>query len=138
MDFQQWKAALVSEIETAAQSRAETAQGGTDDPRIETSQKALFDLAEQVRDLPADDPALKALFNEEVELANVLRAPVGEPEGRYREAKEELLLAYGIDHPPFASAEEFLRVLRGTVDETISEYRLRVSGPHSSGGGRKD
>lgn len=126
MNFQQWKAALISEIETAAESRAEIAQGATDDPRIEASQKALFDLAEKVRALPAENAALKALFNEETELANVMRAPAGEPESRYHEAKEELLQAYGIEHPLFATAEEFLRVLRGQVDETISEYRLRV------------
>ena len=126
MEFQEWKAALISEIETAAQSRAETAQGNADDPRIESSQKALFDLAEQLKALPADHAPFMALFNEEAELANVMRAPVGEPENRYQEAKEVLLQAYGIDHEPFASADQFLAALRNRVDETISEYRLRV------------
>ena len=59
---------MISEIETAAESRAETAQGNADDPRIETSQKALFDLAEQLKALPADHAPFMALFNEEAEL----------------------------------------------------------------------
>lgn len=126
MDFQQWKTALISEIETSAESRAEIAQSKVDDPAMATSQAALFALADKVRALPADNVALKALYQEETELANVLRAPTGEPESRYREAKEELLAAYGLDHPPFGSVDEFLGVLRGKVDETISEYRLRV------------
>ena len=126
MEFKEWKAALISELETAAESRAETAQGNADDPRIETSQKALFDLAEQLKGLPADHAPLIALFNEETELANVMRATAGEPENRYHDAKEALLQAYGIDHEPFASADQFLAVLRDRVDETISEYRLRV------------
>ena len=76
--------------------------------------------------MPAEHAPLKVLFNEETELANVMRASVGEPENRYREAKEALLQAYGIDHEPFTSADQFLDVLRNRVDETISEYRLRV------------
>jgi hypothetical protein len=126
MEFKAWKAALVDEIETAAEARAETAQGNVDDPRIEASQKALFELAEQLRALPADHPPLIALFNEESELANVIRATAGEPENRYHDGKEVLLQAYGLDHEPFASADQFLTVLRDRVDETISEYRLRV------------
>lgn len=126
MNFQQWKAALISEIEMAADARAEMAQAKPAESGLAASQKALFELADQVRALPADDAGLKALFNEEAELANITRAPMGEPENRYREAKEELLRAYGIDHAPFKSTDEFLAVLRGKVDETISEYRLRV------------
>ena len=34
--------------------------------------------------------------------------------------------AYGIDHEPFEDADQFLKVLRDRVDETISEYRLRA------------
>jgi hypothetical protein len=41
---------LINEIETAA-GRAEQALADPDDPRIEKSQKALFDLAEQLRAL---------------------------------------------------------------------------------------
>ena len=126
MEFQEWKAALIAEIEMAAESRAEMAQGSADEARIEASQRALFDLAEQLRQLPADHAPLKALFNEESELANVMRAAAGEPEHRFHEAKEALLQAYGLDHEPFASADQFLAVLRDRVDETISEYRLRV------------
>ena len=126
MDFQSWKAALINEIETAAEGRAEKALADPDDPRIEKSQKALFDLAEQLRALPPDHATLKALFNEETELGNLMRATVGEPEGRYHDAKEDLLAAYGIDHEPFENADQFLKVLRDRVDETISEFRLRA------------
>jgi hypothetical protein len=126
MEFEAWKTALIDEIETAAEGRAEKALADPDDPRIEKSQKALFDLAEQLRALPSDHATLKALFSEETELCNLMRATVGEPEGRYHDAKEDLLRAYGIDHEPFENGDEFLKVLRDRVDETISEYRLRA------------
>ena len=126
MDFQSWKAALIDEIETAAEGRAAKAFVDPADPLIEKSQKALYDLAEQLRALPPDHALLKALFNEETELGNLMRARVGEPEGRYYGAKEDLLAAYGIDRQPFETADQFLRVLRDRVDETISEFRLRA------------
>ena len=126
MEFEAWKTALIDEIETAAEGRAEMALAGPDDPQIEKSQKALFDLAEQLRALPPDHATLKALFSEETELANLMRATLGEPEGRYHDAKEDLLRAYGIDREPFEDADQFLKVLRDRVDETISEYRLRA------------
>ena len=126
MDFQSWKAALINEIETAAEGRAAKAFADPADPLIEKSQKALYDLAEQLRALPPDHAALKALFNEETELSNLMRSRVGEPEGRYYGAKEDVLAAYGIDRQPFETADQFLRVLRDRVDETISEFRLRA------------
>jgi hypothetical protein len=126
MDFQTWKAALINEIEIAAEGRAQKAFVDPADPLIEKSQKALYDLAEQLRTLPPDHAALKALFNEETELSALMRAKIGEPEGRYYGAKEDLLAAYGIDHEPFEDADQFLRVLRDRVDETISEFRLRA------------
>ena len=70
MDFQSWKAALINEIEIAAEGRAAKAFADPADPLIEKSQKALYDLAEQLRALPPDHAALKALFNEETELSN--------------------------------------------------------------------
>jgi len=97
MDFQTWKAALINEIETAAEGRAQRAFADPADPLIEKGQKALYDLAEQVRALAPEHAALKALFNEETELSTLMRARVGEPEGRYYGAKEDLLAAYGID-----------------------------------------
>ena len=102
------------------------ALAGPDDPRIEKSQKALFDLAERLRALPPDHAALKALFSEEAEISNLMRAAAGEPESRYRDAKEELLQAYGYEREPFETADQFLDLLRAKADETISEYRLRV------------
>jgi hypothetical protein len=126
MEFEAWKTALINEIEIAAEGRAEQVLVDLDDPRIEKSQKALFDLAEQVRALPPDHATLKALFAEETELSNLMRATVGEPEHRYRDAKEDLLAAYGIGHEPFEDANQFLKVLRDRADETISEYRLRA------------
>ena len=126
MDFQSWKAALIKEIEIAAEGRAAKAFADPADPLIEKSQKALYDLAEQLRALPPDHAALKALFNEETELSNLMRSRVGEPEGRYYGAKEDLLAAYGIDRQPFETADQFLTVLRDRVDETISEFRLRA------------
>ena len=126
MDFQSWKAALINEIEIAAEGRAAKAFADPGDPLIEKSQKALYDLAEQLRALPGGHAALKALFNEETELSNLMRSRVGEPEGRYYGAKEDLLAAYGIDRQPFETADQFLRVLRDRVDETISEFRLRA------------
>ena len=126
MEFETWKAALINEIETVASWQAERVIADPNDPRFENSQKALRQLAEQVKALPADNAALKALFREEQEIANLMRAPAGEPENRYRDAKEELLQAYGFEQEPFASAEMFLDALRAKTDETISEYRLRV------------
>jgi len=126
MEFEAWKAALIKEIETAAENRAEMVLADPDDPRIEKSQKALFDLAEQLKALPPDHAELKALFREEAELANLMRAAVGEPERRYRDAKEDLLAAYGIDRAPFSNVAQFLQALRDRADETISEYRLRA------------
>ena len=126
MDFQTWKAALINEIETAAEGRAAKAFVDPADPLIEKSQKALYDLAEQLKALPPDHAALKGLFNEESELGNLIRSRVGEPEGRYYGAKEDLLATYGIDRQPFETADQFLRVLRDRVDETISEFRLRA------------
>lgn len=126
MDFQSWKAALIKEIEIAAEGRAAKAFADPADPLIEKSQKALYDLAEQLRALPPDHAALKALFNEETELSALMRSRVGEPEGRYYGAKEDLLAAYGIDRQPFETADQFLTVLRDRVDETISEFRLRA------------
>jgi len=120
MDIETWKAALIKEIETAADWRAEMALADPDDPRLEKSQKALFDLAEQVRALPSDHAELKALFREESELSNLMRAKLGEPEGRYHDSKEDLLRSYGFDHEPFKGADQFLKVLRDHVDETIS------------------
>ena len=69
MEFETWKTALINEIETAAEWRAEKALANPDDPRIEKSQKALFDLAEQLRALPPNHATLKALFSEETELS---------------------------------------------------------------------
>ena len=126
MHFEAWKKALINEVETAAEGRAEKALADPDDPRIETSQQALFDLGDSLRALPSDSRALIALFSEETELSNLLRATVGEPESRYHEAKEDLLRAYGFEHEPFETADKFLEVLRAKADETISEYRLRV------------
>lgn len=126
MQFEAWKAALIREIETAAEGRAERVLADPDDPRIEKSQKALFELAEQLKALPPDHAELKALFKEETEISNLMRAAAGEPERRYRDAKEDLLAAYGIDHEPFSNVEQFLGVLRDRADETISEYRLRA------------
>lgn len=126
MDFQTWKAALINEIETAAEGRAQRAFADPADPLIEKGQKALYDLAEQLRALPPEHASLKALFNEETELSTLMRARVGEPEGRYYGAKEDLLAAYGIDRQPFETVDQFLRVLRDRVDETVSEFRLRV------------
>ena len=126
MQFETWKTALITEIETAADNRAEMVLADPDDPRIENSQKALFMLADQIRALPSDDPELKALFREESELSQLLRSKPGEPEGRYRDAKEDLLAAYGVDHATFETVGQFLKVLRDRADETISEFRLRV------------
>lgn len=126
MDFQTWKAALINEIETAAEGRAQRAFADPADPLIEKGQKALYDLAEQLRAVPPEHASLKALFNEETELSTLMRARVGEPEGRYYDAKEDLLAAYGIDRQPFETVDQFLRVLRDRVDETVSEFRLRV------------
>jgi hypothetical protein len=126
MTFDAWKQALITEIETAAAWRAEQVLADPDDPRIETSQRALFDLADRLRAMPAENAKLKALFAEEGELAMLMRATAGEPEGRYRDAKEDLLKHYGIDHEPFATADQFLDALRTRVDETLAEYRLRA------------
>jgi hypothetical protein len=126
MNIETWKADLIKEIETAAENRAVMARDNPDDPRIEQSQKALFDLADKLRALPSDHAELNALFREESEFGALQRSTVGEPEGRYRGAKEDLLAAYGLGHATFATAEAFLRVLRDQVGETISEYRLRV------------
>ena len=57
---------------------------------IRTSQKALFDLAEQLRALPPDHATLKALFSEETELANLMRATVGD-----RATRRSVLLGAG-------------------------------------------
>lgn len=126
MQIGTWKAALIKEVETAAENRAEIALVNPDDPRIEKSQQALFGLADKLKALPLDHTELNALFREESELGQLLRSNPGEPEGRYRDAKEDLLAAYAIDHAPFETVEQFLKVLRDRVDETISEFRLRV------------
>ena len=126
MEFSTWKAALITEIETAGEWRAEKALGNPDDPRIATSQKALFDLAEKLKALPADHIPLNALFTEEAELSSLARAPNGDPERRYLDAKEDLLRTYGIEHETFEDPDQFLDVLRNRVDETISEFRLRA------------
>jgi hypothetical protein len=126
MDFQTWKAQLITEIRTAAEWRAERARSDPDDPRIEQSQKALFDLAEKLEAMPDDHPKLNALFKEEGELSNLMRAAPGEPEKRYHDTKEDLLQAYGIEHPTFENPEQFIDLLRNRADETISEYRLRA------------
>ncbi len=126
MEFNTWKTTLINEIETAAEWRAETALADPDDPRIASSQKALFDLAEQVKALPADHAKLKALFAEETEFSNLVRSTHGEPERRYNDAKEDLLRTYGIEHEIFEVPDQFLDALRSRVDETISEFRLRA------------
>jgi hypothetical protein len=126
MEFNTWKTALINEIETAAEWRAEKALADPDDPRIASSQKALFDLAEKVKSLPDDHAKLKALFAEEAELSNLMRSTHGEPERRYHDAKEDLLRTYGIEHETFEDPDRFLDALRNRVDETISEYRLRA------------
>ncbi len=124
MDIETWKAQLVSEIETAAEWRAEQAVVDRDDPAIAESQSALFELASRIRALSADQAELQNLYKEEMELANLDRATPGEAESRYREAKEDLLRAIGFEHEPFGDTGRFLGVLRRQVDETISEFRL--------------
>jgi hypothetical protein len=126
MDFESWKTALIKEIEVAAEGRAERAVADPQNAKFGESQKALFDLADQLRALPPDHAKLAALFHEESEFSNLTRATPGEPEARYRDAKEDLLQAYGIEREPFATADQFLDLLRNRVDETISEYRLRA------------
>ena len=124
MDFQEWREELVKEIETAAEWRAEKARIDPDDPRIEASQKALFDLAATLAALPPDHEQLNALYNEEQEFANLEEGAPDEAENRYREAREELLGAIGFEHEPFEDSDQFLEVLRARADETISEFRL--------------
>ena len=124
MDFEKWREELVREIETAAEWRAEKALLDPDDPRIEASQKALFDLAATLAGLPADHESLNALYNEEQEFENLEEDEPREAENRYREAREELLGAIGFEHEPFEEPEQFLQVLRARADETISEFRL--------------
>jgi hypothetical protein len=126
MEYETWKSALIDEIETVASWQAERGIADPNDPRFEKSQQALRGLADAVRNMPGDHPALKALYREEQEIANLMRAPAGEPEHRYFDAKEEVLQAYGFEQQPFASADQFLDLLRAKADETISEYRLRV------------
>jgi hypothetical protein len=126
MQIETWKKALINEIETAAAWRAERVLADPDDPRNEKSQKALLDLAEKLKATPDNHAKLNALFREEQEMDNLMRAPAGEPERRYHDAKEELLQAYGFEQEPFATVEAFLDHLRAKADETISEYRLRV------------
>jgi len=126
MQFADWKQALVAEIEAAASWRAERVFADPDDPRNEKSQKALLDLAEKLKATPQDNAKLNALFKEEQEIAHLMRAPAGEPENRYHNAKEEVLQAYGYEQEPFATVEQFLDHLHAKADETISEYRLRV------------
>jgi hypothetical protein len=127
MNFETWKQALIEEIETAAKWRAEQILGDPDDLRIAKSQQMVFDLADKIKAMPERNVALQALFKEEQELANIVRAVPGEPESRYRNAKEELLRAIGFDHEPFESPEDFLDVLRAKTDEVVSEYRLRMT-----------
>ena len=124
MDFATWRDRLVREIETAAEWRAEQAVLDRNNPVIGESQNALFDLAGRIKALPADQPELQALYSEELEFANLEDAAPGEAEGRYREAKEDLLRAIGFEHEPFADAGGFLGVLRRQADETITEFRL--------------
>jgi hypothetical protein len=126
MDFQTWKNQLVTEVKTAAERRAEKARADPDDPRIEKSQKALFDLAEKLEALPDDDPESRGLFKEENELANLMRAAPGEPEDRYHASKEDLLEAYGIERETFDDPHKFIELLRDMVDETVAGYRLRA------------
>jgi hypothetical protein len=125
MTIQTWKDQLVTEIEVAAEWRAEKALVDPGDPRIETSQQMLFDLADQVKALPSDDTSLVALWREEQELDAVTEGEAGEPAQRYHEAKEDLLRAIGFEHEPFADTGAFLGALRARADETITEYRLR-------------
>lgn len=124
MNFQAWKDRLANEIETAAEWRAEKAVLDRHDPDITASQAALFELANRLRALPADDGDLRALFSEEMELSQLDRSQPGEAEQRYRATREDLLRSIGFDHPPFADAGAFLATLRRQVDETIAEFRL--------------
>lgn len=125
MDFEQWREKLVKEIETAAEWRAEKAVIDPNDPRTEASQKALFRLAANLATLPPEHEQLKALFDEEQELANLAEGGPEEAEYRYREAREELLGAIGFEHDPFENPEQFLDVLRARAAETMTEFRLR-------------
>ena len=124
MDFEKWREELVREIEMAAERRAEKALVYPDEPRVEASEKALFDLAANLAALPADHEQLNALFNQEQEFANLKEGGPEEAENRYREARGELLGAIGFEHEPFEDPEQFLEVLRARADETISEFRL--------------
>lgn len=125
MNYEEWKANLVNEIQTSADSRAAKSVGEPNDPRLAESQSILFALAEQIKSMPADHETLVALFNEEAELATLAEAGPDEAEHRYHDSKEQLLQSIGIDHEPFDNPHQFLAVLRNMVDETITEYRLR-------------
>ncbi|MCW5699989.1 MAG: hypothetical protein KIT00_09120, partial [Rhodospirillales bacterium] len=74
MDFETWKQNLVNEIETAASACAERSLADMNDPTFANSQKALFAMAQSVKNLPADTETLKDLFEEEKELNELMRA----------------------------------------------------------------
>jgi hypothetical protein len=122
MEFEAWKTALINEIETAAEERAELALLDPDDPQFGKSQRALFNVAEQLRALPPDHATLKALFNEEAELSNLMRARLGEPERRYRDVKEDSPAAHGIEHKPSNNVVDI--TFRRALEARLRRHRL--------------
>ncbi len=125
MEFHDWKQNLVAEVEDAAARCGERALADRHDPRNETAQQVLARLASELKTLPADHQGLTALYKEEQEFANLARPEAGEPEHRYRDAKEAILRSIGYENEPFETADQFLEVLRNVADETITEYRYR-------------
>jgi len=125
MDYASWKEDLLEEIEQAAMRRTQKVFSDSSEERCAMdSQRTLLDLAEKLRALPANAERLTALFAEEEEIERLENAPVGEPEHRYRDAKEDLLGTIGFEHDAFESVDAFLDAVRAHVDEVISEYRL--------------
>lgn len=128
MDYATWKKDLVKEIETAAMRRTqEVFADANEEARAVDSQMELLRLAEYLRAMPETAEHMAALFREEGEIDRLERAPWGEAEQRYHDAKEDLLAAIGFEHVPFATADEFLDTVRARLDEIISEYRLLPS-----------
>jgi flagellar biosynthesis/type III secretory pathway protein FliH len=106
---------LIQSVETSAEWRAGKAAQYPDDKRNRSSSKALFLLAKNLAELPADDKhvqAYEAIHERLLELDLISR--VSEHESQY-------IGRYGFDYPQDGDPEDFLASLTEEYQEWVDE-----------------
>jgi hypothetical protein len=113
---------LIEHVESSAHWRAQKAEQYPNDKRNERSSRALTELAENLRALPADDKyggAYEAVMDRLVELKDELLQVI--------EHESQYIGRYGFDYPQDGDPVDFLSDLTETYQEWVSEAEEHIA-----------